>query len=252
VSGVELKRELEVLSRARVLLGHQSVGRDVLSGVRLLADEAGVPLRIEPITGAPQDAGAGIFESTIGNNGDPNGKCEAFAALLSHPQQPSYDAAMMKFCYVDLHEGAPLDGSQLLDRYVALVARVRAARPDVRIVHVTMPLRSDPLEWKTPIKRLLGRSTYEDGANELRNAYNIRLRERFANEPIFDLARAQSTLTDGSRSAFHSNGRPIYTLAKPYTYDGGHLNDLGQRVVAAHFVRSLAAVIQAAPQASTT
>jgi hypothetical protein len=235
-----LKPQLQALAGARILLGHQSVGRDILAGLESLAAEAGVPLRVLEIEGAPPDTAPGVFHSAIGRNGDPNSKCEIFARLLERPERPTYDLAAMKFCYVDLSENTELDPTQLLERYSMLVEQVRALRPDVRIVHVTLPLRSDPLEWKTPIKRFLGRSTYEDSANAFRNAYNDLLRERFAGEPIFDLAAVQSIGPDGTRSAFTGNGKTIYTLDAKYTYDGGHLNEHGRRRVAAEFVRSFA------------
>jgi hypothetical protein len=250
LSGNEVKRELEVLAKGRVLLGHQSVGRDVLSGVKLLAADAGVPVRLEAITDVPSDSGPGLFDSSIGSNGDPDSKCQAFEGLLAHSDRPEYDAALMKFCYVDLSEKSALDASKLFERYVALVNRLKQVRPDVTIIHVTMPLRSDPLEWKTPIKRLIGRSTYEDDGNVLRNDFNDKLRTYYANEPIFDIARVQALRADGSLSSFEYNGRTVYTLAKEYTYDGGHLNEVGQRHVAAEFVRTVAKTLESSQAAA--
>ena len=240
VNAAELKSQLQALAGARILLGHQSVGRDILAGLESLAREADVPLRVLEIEGVPPDDGPGVFHSNVGKNGDPNSKCEVFAHLLHRPERPAYDLAAMKFCYVDLTDDSSFGAEQLLDRYSSLVQQARALRPDVRIVHVTLPLRSDPLEWKTPIKRVLGRSTYEDSANAFRNAYNDLLRERFAGEPILDVAAIESTRTDGSRSSFSESGKTIYTLDSGYTYDGGHLNEQGQRKVAAEFVRVFA------------
>jgi hypothetical protein len=237
VNAAALKSQLQSLAEARILLGHQSVGRDILAGLESLAKELAVPLRVLHIEGVPPDDGAGVFHSHVGKNGDPDSKCEVFAQLIDRPERPTYDLAAMKFCYADLRENTPLDPQQLVDRYSKLVEQAKALRPDIRIVHITMPLRSDPLEWKTPIKRLIGRSTHEDSANAFRNAYNDLLRTRFAGEPIFDIAAIQSTRADGSRSSFSENDKTIYTLAAEYTYDGGHLNEFGQRIVASEFVR---------------
>jgi len=51
-------------------------------------------------------------------------------------------------------------------------------------------------------------------------------------EPLFDIAKFESTLPDGSRTSFSENGKIYYCLASNYTTDGGHLNDLGKKVVA--------------------
>ncbi len=241
--------DLRVLAQARVLLGHQSVGRNILAGVQSLAQQAGVSVRIEEI-GATADIQPGLFHSAIGRNGDPAGKCEAFAALLDRPERPQYDVAMMKFCYVDFERGTTADVEQMLERYTRMVQRLREQRPDIRLVHVTVPLRSDPPGWKTTVKRLLGRATDEDGANVLRNEFNAGLRQRFAGEAIFDLAAAESTLPDGSRSSFTQDGRTMYTLARRYTTDGGHLNEEGQRWVAAQFLHCVAQTLRSPARVS--
>lgn len=233
----DMKVGLQMLAQARILLGHQSVGRNILAGVQSVANQAGVSLRVLEIDGTPPDSAPGLFHSAIGKNGDPNSKCESFEFLLNRPVEPPYDLVMMKFCYVDLDEGTPLTAEQLLDSYQAMVNRIRSLRPNVKIVHLTLPLRSDPKEWKTPIKRALGRSTYEDRGNVLRNAFNEGLRNRYRDEPIFDLAAIESTRPDGRRSSFKQDGRTVYTLAPEYTDDGGHLNQQGRQLVAAQFVR---------------
>jgi hypothetical protein len=151
---------------------------------------------------------------------------------------------MMKFCYVDLRAGHGLDAEELLQRYIGLIDQLKERRPEIRIVHVTIPLRSDPPGWKTLIKRLLKRDTEEDADNVLRNAFNDKLRHRFAGEPIFDLAAVQSTRSDGRRSQFRKNGSAIATLASEYTSDGGHLNGEGQRRAAAEFLRVAATAIR--------
>lgn len=244
VMTADMKAGLQTLAQARILLGHQSVGRNILAGVQSLADQAGVSLRVLEIDGSPPDSAPGLFHSAIGKNGDPNSKCESFELLLNRPVEPPYDLVMMKFCYVDLNEDTPLTAEQLLDSYQAMVNRIRNLRSNVKIVHLTLPLRSDPKEWKTPIKRALGRGTYEDRGNVLRNAFNEGLRNRYRDEPIFDLAAVESTRADGRHSSFKQDGRTIYTLAPEYTDDGGHLNVQAQRLVAGEFVRVVGEVLK--------
>jgi lysophospholipase L1-like esterase len=241
-------QDLESLSAARILLGHQSVGRDVLAGVRTLAQEAGVALRVEQIDGLPPDDQAGLFHSNIGENGDPDSKCEVFSHLLTRPERPAYDLALMKFCYVDLDSGTPMTAEQMIDRYERMVRQIREDRPDVRLVHITVPLKADPPGKKTRLKRLLGMATERDAANDMRNRFNDALRERFAGEPIFDIAAMESTYADGSRSAFKYQGRTVYSLAPEHTHDGGHLNEAAQRIAAAQFLRTLAEALPRAAQ----
>ena len=69
-----VRADLEAVSKARILMGHQSVGRNVIAGLQELAAEVGVPLRIEVIDGVPPDSEPGFFHSEIGRNGDPEGK----------------------------------------------------------------------------------------------------------------------------------------------------------------------------------
>jgi hypothetical protein len=239
-----IKADLEVVAGARILLGHQSVGRDVLAGVASLARDNNVPLRIEAIESLPPDAAPGLFHTHIGENGDPDSKCESFEQLLVNPQRPAYDIAMMKLCYVDLGGGLPHQAAGLLERYGKVVAALKHARPDVQLVHITMPLRADPPGRKAKLQRMLTLATSEDADNELRNAYNEGLRKRFADEPLFDLAKVESTRPNGEHSAFTNNGQTIYTLAPEYSTDGGHLNAEGQRRAAAEFLRTTASALR--------
>lgn len=240
---------LRTVSEARILLGHQSVGRNILTGLERVAEETGVPLCIFEVTGAPPD-GPGVFHSNIGRNGDPDSKCEMFAELLTAYGKPAYDIAMMKFCYVDLGRDTPLEVGGMIGRYSRLVDNIRVARPDVQLVHTTMPLRAEPPGRRTAVKRFLGLSTLEDPDNILRNAFNDALRNRYSGEPVFDLAAIESTLPDGTRSAFKHDGQVIYTLANGYTKDRGHLNESAQRRAAIAFVSTLASTLEAdvAPQ----
>lgn len=241
----KVKIDLERVAGARILLGHQSVGRDVLAGLRSLAAETGSSLRIVEIDGLPPDDQPGLFSNHIGRNGDPEGKCEAFSHLLMRPEQPKYDIAMMKFCYADLREGTPMSADGMLERYERLTLSIREQRPDVALVHVTMPLKAEPLGRKTWLKRKLGMTVDGDDANVMRDAFNEGLRARYGDEPILDLAELESTLPDGARASFDKNGRSIPQLAAAYTYDGGHLNEIGQRLAAIEFVKTVAAVLDA-------
>src|SRR5688572_21291816 len=97
-AGIEMnsssaKQDLETLSTARILFGHKSVGQNVIEGLQDLSAELGVSIRILPVNGVPPDDAPGFFHSEIGDNGDPDGKCERFSQLLTRPEKPAYDLA---------------------------------------------------------------------------------------------------------------------------------------------------------------
>lgn len=241
VSLTQVTADLRTLSGMRVFFGHQSVGRNILDGVRALASEAGVQLRIEELAGASPAAGPGLFHANIGENGAPARKLEEFVAAVGTPDSVTYDLALLKFCYVDLDDDS-LERSPkaLFDRYSAAVTRL-VSRPGAPVlIHSTMPLTADPPGWKTTVKRWLGRETWTDAANIRRNEYNRLLRANFGATETFDIARIEATHADGSVSAFESGGRKIETMAAEHTYDGGHLTDASARHVAAAFLHTLA------------
>jgi lysophospholipase L1-like esterase len=79
--------------------------------------------------------------------------------------------------------------------------------------------------------------------NAKRNEFNALLGQEFgAIDPIFDLAQIESTRPDGSRAYFQRSTESVFTLAPEWTYDGGHLNAAGRRVVAERFLAFLAHV----------
>ena len=60
---------------------------------------------------------------------------------------------------------------------------------------------------------------------------------------IFDLAGFESTYPSGKRESIVVNGELYYSLIKDYTDDGGHLNELGQQVIASEFINKLVEII---------
>lgn len=236
-----LTTDLAALKDARILFGHQSVGRNILDGLKVLASRHGVELRLEEADpGGPRRPG--IEEFRVGRNEDPASKCRDFLRVLAAAAD-GYDAVMMKFCYVDFYEDADVDA--VFGAYRDLVAKARAAAPSAVFVHATVPLMEDTPgpAWKTRIKRILGRDPHGE-ANARRNAFNERLLAGFPGEPVFDIARHESTLPDGRRTAFTKGGKSVYTLAPAYTYDGGHLNEAGKERLAAEFARVLASSLR--------
>jgi len=61
---------------------------------------------------------------------------------------------------------------------------------------------------------------------------------------IFDLAKIESTFPDGRRASFTKDGKTYYSMVPDYTYDGGHLNELGRKIAAEQLLFLLANLFQ--------
>jgi hypothetical protein len=59
-------------------------------------------------------------------------------------------------------------------------------------------------------------------------------------EPIFDIAKIQSTYPDGNRCTFSKFGERYYSMVPGYFSDGGHLNETSRKKVAEQFLILLA------------
>jgi len=195
-----------------------------------------ISLRLAETATVDAHDGPGLYHANVGRNGDPASKADAFERMTVAGRP---DVAMFKFCYVDVNPET--DPAALFADYRERIARLREIAPNVVVVHLTMPLTTvEPGGWRLWLKRLRDGSTRRD-LNAIRNRYNALLRHEYVGrEPVFDIAEIESTLPDGSRSAFVTRGDAIYTLYEGFTNDGGHLNELGQRMVAESFLAFLA------------
>jgi hypothetical protein len=150
----------------------------------------------------------------------------------------SPDVALFKYCYVDVKPGT--DPDALFTDYQGRIEELKARHPEVLIVHVTMPLTTHE-NWKGALRARLERRTSQRELGVLRNRYNRLLSSAYAGkEPVFDLARLESTRLDGSRVFFERNGERVYALEPSYSSDGSHLDSSARRRVAESFLAFLA------------
>jgi hypothetical protein len=228
------------LSDARIFLGHQSVGGNIIAGVReVLASNPQIPLRVLQTTDPSQMQGPGLYHARIGKNGEPASKLAAFQNVVSDGFGNS-TTAMLKFCYVDVT--STTDPQALFEEYRRTIAALRESQPNLTIVHVTLPLRTDigTLRYVAAVAR--GKRTGRD-VNLIRHRYNELIRKTYGGkEPIFDLAALEATSANGGTTAVRYKGTRLPVLAKEWTYDGGHLNEEGRRHVAKAFLATLADV----------
>jgi hypothetical protein len=234
-----LNERLRIVAGAKVFFGHQSVGTNLLNGLVELASRAeAVDLSIVARDDQSTAGETAFQHARIGKNGDPTGKVDHFVALIDSLGDARPDVALMKFCYLDLT--AETDVDALVSYYSEAISGLKARHPDIAFAHITVPLTQRETSIKRLINRLTGRGN-DDLENVRRQQFNQRLLKLFESDPIFDLARAESTRPDGSLVRFNYHGKSYPALNPDYTTDGAHLNESGRAIAAAEFARVIAA-----------
>ena len=234
----------ENLSQKKIYFGHQSVGDNIVDGINdLIKENPQIKLNIVEINGI-KDFSIGTFaHSKIGKNRDPASKFDAFEKLLGQIGG-NIDIAFVKCCYVDI--GAKADIEQIFDVYKKKMAQIKKKYPEIILVHFTVPLETSriPFEFWLKIFKSAGwpyrtkmirniKKIWRYGANIKRNELSDLIKMEYGGkEPVFDIAEIESTYPDGSREAFTKKGNTYYSLLSEYTYDGGHLNEMGRKKVA--------------------
>lgn len=219
----------KAISNKRIYFGHQSVGKNILSGIKTL-DTA---INITNLSDSQDlnQASSFFIHSFIGENYKPQKKCDDFTSTIINVLQGKVDIVAMKFCYVDINSKTDVDS--LLSYYDKTVQKIKSTFPNIRIVHITAPLtRNHTLKDK--FKILL-----KGDDNVQRNKYNSLLKKQYNNEPIFDLASLEATNIDCSKTGYKKNATTIFALSPEYTDDGGHLNEIGGKYVALKFIEFL-------------
>ena len=222
-----------VVANTRIYFAHQSVGTNVVAGLERIAREQPASGVRTVLTRDPSllTAAPAFVHFLAGKNGDPDSKNADFIRLLDSRPAPDRAIAMLKYCYIDAETAQTAE--QIFASYQRTIATIRERHPDVRIVHSTMPLTTVQVGARATIKRMIGRIEDNRAVAAKRHRYNELLRAAYlTREPVFDIADLESRRSDGTRSFFVANGDTIPTLAREWTWDGGHLNDRGQRLAA--------------------
>jgi hypothetical protein len=227
--------QLQRLLAKKIFFGHQSVGDNILQGIRdWRAEDSRLQLPLIRSADPAAVSGPALVETHIGENGNAASKDAAMAAILGQGMGAGGGIALYKYCYVDIDSQTNI--SQLFENYRRHFDHLKAKNPSVEFVHVTVPLTRAEPESKAWVKSLLGKPLERD-RNAKRNEFNELLRDTYAvRDPIFDVAEVESTHPGGSRSFLIHGGRKVYTLVPEFTTDGGHLNALGRKAVARHLL----------------
>jgi hypothetical protein len=230
---------LHQASTARVLFAHQSVGANILGGLRTLLESTGSRWPIVDVGSGTVPDGPALLEIRAGKNGLPKTKVDDFAKAIATLPGAKPQVAFMKLCFVDVTYAS--DVSEILDYYRKAIERLKEEHPDVVFGHVTVPLATHVNGAKDRVKRLIGRPVKEDLSNAKRQEYNRLLRAAFPKDPLLDLERVESTHPDGTREQSTVEGAPVLALATEYASDPwGHLNAAGSQLAARELVRFVA------------
>ncbi len=234
----------EKLSQESIYFGHQSVGYNIIEGLKdVMREHPEIRLKIVESTNASDLSPGTFMHSRVGKNTDPQSKVDEFYRFLEQGIGNKADIAGVKFCYVDVR--ANTDINNVFDGYRTRIEKARSQFPKTTIIHFTVPLTVSRTTWKTVVKKIIGRQTWEYDDNIKRNQYNDLVLKTFCGkEPVFDLAKIESTYPDGRRCAFTKDGKTYYSLVPGYTTDGGHLNEKGRKMVAEQFLIFLATLKQ--------
>jgi hypothetical protein len=242
--GVAVKVDEDVWAQIggqRIFFGHQSVGENILQGIRdLQRDSASRPVRIVDMAAGSVPEGPVLLHRHVGTNGDPVSKIRGFAETLDSGSGRDVDVAAMKFCFWDIRSDT--DVRAVFAEYERTLAALQARHPRTRFVHLTVPLYTADTDWRASLRRMIGRPVPRTEDNAKRDALSQLIRTRYlGREPVFDLA----TLEAASET---EHGVPY--LAVELTSDGGHLNADGRRKVASGFLQAMAAAARE-PQPGT-
>ena len=224
------QEKLRALSRKKFFFGHQSVGQNIIEGLRdVMRTTPLIRLNIRETT-SPGDFDKPVFaHAAIGKNGNPSSKIRAFRDILDGGVGQVVDIAFLKLCFIDIDHTS--DVGALFKEYDDTIAYLTTKFPKLKIITVTVPLMSRPVGIRARVAKLLGRSPWDEQDNIQRNVYNEMLRTKFG-DTLFDLAKTESTALLGKRALFEKDGKEYELLSRSYTNDGGHLNALGRQVAA--------------------
>jgi hypothetical protein len=235
----EIYKKLKIINQKNIYFGHKSVGVNIVAGLSKINSQYGQSvLIIKDLKDVSKIDNNYFINSNIGQNGDPKGKFNEFMNIVNNLKKNKLDIAMMKLCFVDITKETIID--DVFHSYVDIIDSIQKKYPDLTIIHFTVPLKSNP-SLLNKIKDIIkGRNNYDQQDNLARIKYNALLFSKYSKNDIFDLAGAESTYPDGKRESILVSGKTCYFLIDDYTNDGGHLNELGQQVVAEKLIIKLA------------
>jgi len=165
------QKKWDELAQKKIYFGHQSVGFNIIDGIKhILAENPHIKLNIIE-TRKPSDFNVAVFaHSRIGINENPQSKTEDFLQLMDSGIGNKVDIAFHKYCFIDVTGNSDIEN--IFDNYVMKMKKMTKEYPDVKFIYVTIPLTTIQTGPKAWIKKVLGRPVGGFDANIKRNNYN--------------------------------------------------------------------------------
>lgn len=234
---------LQIISENNIYFGHQSVGYNILDGIKHWINETGVSVKLIESREYSDIDDPSFTHFQIGENLNPKLKTDDFYNFVSNIDQLNRSLVFFKFCYVDILRTTNVDS--IFNYYKKRMLILKDKYPYHQMVLFTLPLTSIQKGFKVYVKKIIYGPTNQMADNIKRNEFNNRILEELGNEfPVFDLARIEGTLPDGKMNTFTHKGKSYLALYNEYTTDGGHLNEKGSQIVAYNLLAFLAEEIQ--------
>jgi len=229
------QKNWDILAKKKIFFGHQSVGYNIIDGIKdLMKRNPEIKLNIKE-TNNPNDFSEPVFaHSRIGKNYDPYSKIKAFEHYLDNGIGEKVDIAFFKFCYVDFSNKTNIQN--LFKNYKNTLSKLKMKYPHIIFIHVTSPLTIKK-SWislliskiKGFIKHIIGKPVYNPS---LRDDFNHMLRQEYLEkELLFDLAEKEALKKVVNETVSNDKNKRFFLLPD-FTDDGGHLNEFGRSIIA--------------------
>ncbi|VAW34695.1 hypothetical protein MNBD_DELTA04-1625 [hydrothermal vent metagenome] len=231
------------LAHQTIYFGHQSVGENIIAGIRVIMKEhPEIKLHIVETTDLAAFRSPVFANSPIGKNGAPLSKINEFKELMDKGMGNLVNIAFFKFCFDDIRERTNVE--MLFKNYSQTMDDLTRKYSKTQFVYITVPLlKRQKRTLASRIKGFFGggKGYFADENNIARYKLNKLIRKKYKGSGLlFDLARLESTKPDGTRESFEKKGKIYYALAPAYTGDGGHLNVVGRKYIAQQLLIFLA------------
>lgn len=223
--------EWDKLASKRIYFGHQSVGYNIMNGVRDIINEfPQIKLNIIEGKDIKEFIDPVFAHSAVGENKDPYSKIDDFKGIMENGLGNKVDVAFFKFCYVDIDKDTNIN--KLFAHYSETMDSIKKKYPKIKIVFVSCPIRVRPKGIKTGIKRILGIAIPDELDNLKRIEFNDLLISNYLDtKRIFDLAKHEAAKPNGKENTFKTKGKKNMFLVPEYSSDGKHLNSVGRRKI---------------------
>ena len=227
-----------LIQQQKIVFVYRSFGRNILEGIK----ELGIKYNQSEFVFIKPDTMAGLLKYSSGffmqqwieMNSSPQEIKEEYEHLLERIQLKDIDFAMVRF--------TPFFGNNNVEENFKQVRMViedlRKVYPDTLFIIPTFPLTYSKTTWRTQLKKFIGKDEiWEYDSNITINEFNRHMRNKYSsNVAFFDLAKIQSTYSNGKRSTFTKNGKSYFHMVSEYTHDGTHLSVKGREIVAEQFL----------------